>query len=108
MNDDNTGLEVLEKFAATTLRLRELLADTAEAQWQASRHPVAQEDVNIRSRGLYNDPTYQITVDTGRLKLRAAVIDAEKALALADQTMRVAVRKLTEARSRQDRPEPAA
>ncbi|MCS3844803.1 hypothetical protein [Microbacterium sp. AK031] len=99
MSANDSSLATLERFGAVTLRLRSLLADTAEAQFQASRHPVDPEETGIRSIGLYNDPTYQITVDRGRRELRKAVKGAERALALAAQTMRAAEHKLAEALS---------
>lgn len=97
---DDTSLAVLEKLGAAYLRVHATLGDTEQAQWQASRHPVDPEETGIRSIGLYNDPTYQTTVDTGRLALRAAVIEAERALALAAQTMKAAESHLSAALSR--------
>lgn len=96
---EDTGLDVLEKFGATTLRLRALLADSAEAQWQPGRSPVAKEDTTERARGLVNDPTATATFDPRRQALRAAVIEAEHALALAAQTMRAAEHHLATALS---------
>lgn len=87
--------DTIAAFAATVLRTRQLLADVGDAQWRAGKSPVPREDTTERSRGLTNDPTPNIVVDTRRLALRAAVIEAEKALDTAGRTVQAAERHLT-------------
>ncbi len=86
--------DTLEAFGATYLRTRALLADAAQAQWQMGATPVLKEDTTERSKGTTNDPTVTIVMDTRRLALRASVIEAEAAVAAADQTLRAAVHHL--------------
>lgn len=90
----DTSLDTLEKFGAADLRVRQLLADSREAQWRAGRSPVPKADTTERSRGLVNDPTANIVLDPRRVALRAAVVEAEAALAYADRAMRFAAARL--------------
>jgi len=72
----------LDTFAATYLRLYQLVygPDLAAAQWMSGQTPPPREDTSERSLGLTNDPTPAITFDTRRLNLRAAAVEAERAL----------------------------
>lgn len=72
---------ILEAFGAAFLRTHQLVADAQDAQWQPSSRPAPRDDTTERSKGLVNDPTYQIFIDGGRRTLRADVIAAETALA---------------------------
>lgn len=94
-------LSVLEAFTATNLRVRQLVADSREAQWKAGKSPVPKEDTTERSKGLTNDPTATTTFDPRRVALRTAVIDAERALRYADAAMRHAIAVLEAATSPQ-------
>lgn len=85
----------LETFGATYLRLAQLLADVGDSQWRAGQSPVAREDTTERSKGLTSDPTPNIVVDSRRLALRVAVIEAEQALEKAGLAMQAAERHLT-------------
>lgn len=87
----------LEPFAATYLRLQQLLADVGDSQWRAGKSPVPKEDTTERSRGLTSDPVPSIVTDTRRLALRAAAIEAEQALERAGRAMQAAERHLNEA-----------
>jgi|GEM_PF-6698134 len=89
--------QTLEAFGAGYLRVRQLLADVGDAQWRAGKSPVAKEDTTERSKGLTSDPTPSIVVDTRRLALRVAAIEAEQALAKAALTLQAAERHLNEA-----------
>ena len=89
--------DTLETFAAAYLRLRQLLADVGDTQWEAGRSPQPREDTTERSKGTTNDPTPTIVMDTRRLALRAAVIEAEQALEKAMHNMTAAVRHLEKA-----------
>lgn len=93
----DTAPATLEAFGAGYLRLRALVSDAAQAQWQAGQSPVPKEDTTERSKGLVNDPTVTITLDPRRLVLRASVIEAEDAIAKADQTLRAAIHHLERA-----------
>ena len=84
----------LETFAAAYLRLRQLLDDVGDSQWRAGQSLVPKEDTTERSKGLTSDPTPNIVVDSRRLALRAAVIEAEQALEKAGRIMQAAERHL--------------
>ena len=90
----------LEAFGATYLRLRQLLDDVGDSQWRAGQSLVPKEDTTERSKGLTSDPTPNIVVDSRRLALRAAVIEAEQALEKAGRTMQAAERHLTDSLQR--------
>lgn len=90
----------LEAFGAGYLRVRQLLADVGDSQWRAGKSPVPREDTTERSKGLTSDPTPSIVVDSRRLALRAAAIEAEQALAKATQTLQAAERHLNDALER--------
>lgn len=92
-----TTPDTLETFGAAFLRVYSLVGDTAEAQWQPSRHPVSKEDTGIRSKGLTHDPVAHTVLDTGRQRLRTAVQEAETALDEALQAMRFAESRLAKA-----------
>jgi len=93
-----TAPTVLDKFAAAYLRVYQSLhSDAAEAQWMPGRTPVLREDTTERSKGLTSDPVPTTAMDGRRLNLRAAVMEAEKALSAADQALRLAESKLRRA-----------
>jgi hypothetical protein len=93
---------VLDLFAGAYLRLWGMVEnhEVQDSQWQAGRTPAAREDTSERSRGLVNDPTASIAVDTRRVNLREAVLAAEKALADADEVLRAAEATLESALAR--------
>lgn len=97
MTTTDTSLDSLEKFGAADLRVRQLLADSREAQWRAGKSPVPKDDTTERSKGLVNDPTANIVLDPRRVALRAAAVEAEGALVLADRAMRFAEARLAAA-----------
>lgn len=97
MTDTTNPLDTLERFGAANLRLRQLLADSREAQWRPGRSPVPKEDTTERSKGLVNDPTATTVLDTRRVALRAAALEAERALVEADRAMRFAAARLAAA-----------
>ena len=88
--------DTLEAFAATYLRLRQLVADVGDSQWQPGVTPRAVDDTTERSKGTKSDPTPTIVVDGRRLALRAAVIEAEQALEKAGRVMQAAERHLNQ------------
>jgi hypothetical protein len=90
----------LETFGATFLRVRQLITDVGDSQWRAGKSPVPKEDTTERSKGLTSDPTPSIVVDSRRLALRLAVIEAEDALEKAGRNLQAAERHLTEALER--------
>jgi hypothetical protein len=69
-------------LAKSLLSLSALLTEADEAQWQRARviTDTDEGDTGIRSKGEHGDPTADIVADPGRLRLRAAVIDAERVL----------------------------
>lgn len=87
----------LEKFAAAYLAVRQLVVNSAEAQWQAGKSPVPREDTTERSKNMTSDPTPTIMADERRLKLRVAVLEAEAALTAAEKTLSAAHRHLSDA-----------
>lgn len=97
MTDTTDPLDTLERFGAANLRVRQLLADSREAQWRPGKSPVPKEDTTERSKGLVNDPTATTVLDPRRVALRAATLEAEKALSNADRTLRVAEARLAAA-----------
>lgn len=97
MTDAPSPLDTLERFGAANLRVRQLLADSREAQWRAGKTPVPKEDTTERSKGLVNDPTANIVLDTRRVALREAALAAERALADADRAVRFAEARLAAA-----------
>ncbi|RDV46665.1 hypothetical protein DOE76_01060 [Leifsonia sp. ku-ls] len=97
MTDAPSPLDTLERFGAANLRVRQLLADSREAQWRAGKTPVPKEDTTERSKGLVSDPTANIVLDTRRVALREAALAAERALADADRAMRFAEARLADA-----------
>lgn len=72
---------ILDLGAAAYLRLEQALRASAEAQWQMGNTPKPREDTTERRRGTTSDPVYATLVDGNRVKLRAAVVKAEKARA---------------------------
>ena len=93
----DTPPTTLEAFGAAYLRLRQLLDDVGDAQWRAGKSPVPKEDTTERSKGLTSDPTPSIVVDTRRLALRAAAIEAEQVLERAGRALQAAERHLNDA-----------
>ena len=87
----------LAVFAATYLRVRQLLADVGDSQWRAGKSPVPKEDTTERAKGLTSDPTPSIVVDSRRMALRLAVIEAEQALEKAGRNLQAAERHLNDA-----------
>lgn len=97
MTDNASPLDTLEAFGAANLRVRQLLADSREAQWRPGKSPVPKEDTTERSKGLVNDPTATSVLDPRRVALRGATLEAERALSLAAHTLRVAEARLAAA-----------
>ena len=81
---------VLEPFAAAFLRLSALLDAAAEPQWQVARSVRPREDTSERSLGVTSDPTWRAASDERRLRVRAAVVAAGRARALAARQLRAA------------------
>lgn len=88
---------VLDAFAASFLRLSALLDAAAEPQWQVARSVRPREDTSERSLGVTSDPTWRAASDERRLKLRAAVVAASRARALAARQLRAAEANLSAA-----------
>ncbi|WP_295790884.1 hypothetical protein [uncultured Microbacterium sp.] len=81
---------VLEAFGAAYLRLSALLDAAAAPQWQVAQSVRPREDTSERSVGVTSDPTWRAASDERRLRLRAAVVAAERARALAARQLRAA------------------
>lgn len=73
---DTTPAKIREA-ATEYLLLAQVLTKAEAVQWQPSPVPKPREDV-IRSAGGHGDPTGDAALDPRRLKLRAAVIAAER------------------------------
>ena len=87
----------LEAFAAAYVRLSALLDAAAEPQWQVGQSVRPREDTSERSVGVTSDPTWRAASDERRLRVRAAVVAAERARALAARQLRAAEADLTQA-----------
>lgn len=94
--------DLLDGFGAAYLRLVALVrsSDVQQAQWRSGETPVRAEDAGIRGRGMVSDPTPNVSGDGRRLRLRAAVLEAESALVLAAQAMERAEGRLRKAHER--------
>jgi hypothetical protein len=92
----NTHNSTLDTFAAGYLRLYQLRhSDEVDInQWRSGDTPVPREDTTERSRGATSDPTYFMFSDERRINLRAAAVEAEKVLLLADRALKQVARKL--------------
>lgn len=102
MTDTTTTPDTLEAFGATYLRLHAALGDAAEFQWRAGYTPRSRDDgdaATIKGNGTTSDPTVGIFLDGRRLQLREAVIEAEKAMALARSALAFATAKLERAQA---------
>lgn len=93
-------IDTLEKFGAAYLRVVDLLRTDPDAQWQAGRTPVPREDTTERSKGMTSDPVPAVTLDTRRLALRAATIEAEETLRKAGIALQAVEHHLTTAHER--------
>lgn len=94
---------LLEGITASHLRLLALVrsSDIQDAQWQVGAPtPLPAEDTNIRGKGMVSDSTANVAYDGRRLRLRAAVIEAESAMILASQAMSRAEDRLRKALDR--------
>lgn len=89
--------KTLDNFAAAVLRVRKLLAETSEAQWQPGKTPTPREDTTERAKGMVSDPTPSAVADPRRLKLRIAVLTAQARLEKAGRQLQIAEDELTEA-----------
>lgn len=84
----------LRAFAEEALVLARLLATIEDAQWQPAPAIKPRDDSGIRAGGGHGDPTGETAVDSGRLAVRAAVVDAEVTLGAALGELRRCVRTL--------------
>lgn len=74
--------QLVERLATVTERIDALLDEAQDAQWQSAPYPTSREESGIRGKGTTNDPTSAIALDGRRLRLRAAVVAAERELAM--------------------------
>lgn len=97
--EHTTSTDLLEAFAAGYLRLVGILKnpEVQETQWQPGYSLVPHDEVGIRSQGMVSDPTANIAFDGSRLRVRAAVIQAEAALVKATEALQSAERRLIRA-----------
>jgi hypothetical protein len=89
----------LEPAAAALLRVEALLGEAHEAQWQAGHSPVPLIDTTERSKGMTSDPVTHAMLDDRRIKLRAAVLEAEAAQADFMRVLGVAEQRLSAAQA---------
>lgn len=87
----------LERFGAGYLRVRSLVDAAEVAQWQAPPTVRPRDDPGGRQIGVTSDPTVRAALDGRRLRLRARVVEAEHALALAGRQLSAAERNLSDA-----------
>lgn len=73
--------DLIEGIGLAYADIEALLDEAEDAQWQASPYPTSREDSGIRGKGSVSDPTSTIALDGRRLRLRAAVQQAEAELA---------------------------
>lgn len=88
----------VKALAASVTPLVESYLDAETVQWSAAPVSRARADTTERAKGVRSDPTVAVALDPKRLRVRAAVIgadraleDATRALAAADSALRVAV-----------------
>ena len=91
--------DTLERFGAGYLRVRSLVDAAETAQWQVPPVVRPRDDTTERSKGVTSDPTPAAALDGRRLRLRARVVEAEHALALAGRQLSAAERNLADALS---------
>lgn len=78
-----TTLNARAALGDLVLAARELalaLAEADAAQWLPAVVVKPHEDTTERSQGAYSDPTFATATDERRLAVRAAVVEAERAL----------------------------
>lgn len=94
VTDQPNPIELLESVGGSYLSIHAMLGEAENAQWQAGLTPVAKDEVTTRSHNTVSDPTWFHYADGRRQDLREAVIEANKALRLAEQAMAFAVYRL--------------
>jgi hypothetical protein len=94
----STIAPAVKALASAVTPLVESYLDAETVQWSAAPATRARADTTERSKGVRSDPTPAIALDEKRLRVRAAVIGAERAiedstrvLREADTTLRQAV-----------------
>lgn len=101
MRDDlvTTDLRALVRTAAEEiLETVRLLDAVGEAQWEAARAiALPDDDTTERAKGGHGDPVPSIVTDERRLRLRAAVIAAEREVAAAVERLPAVRRNLIDA-----------
>lgn len=90
--------ESVKALASSVTPLVESYLDAETVQWSAAPRSAARGDTTERAKGVRSDPTPAVALDEKRLRVRAAVIGAERAiedstrsLRAADTALRVAV-----------------
>ena len=80
MNNLETN-DLLEAIALAYADIEALLDESEDAQWQQAPYASSRDEARIRGKGTVTDPTSSIALDGRRLRLRAAVVQAERELA---------------------------
>lgn len=86
-----TTAQLLQEFANEWVHLAALTYDddTQESQWQTGSTPAPRHDTSERQKNNVADPVWSAVSDERRLKLRAAVVQAESTLARATAALKV-------------------
>ncbi|GEB46977.1 hypothetical protein MTE01_29220 [Microbacterium testaceum] len=72
--------DLIRSAGASLIRLGENLGHAADVQWLPPAAPSKRNDTAERASGLVSNPTLDTATDERRLKVRAAVIEAETLL----------------------------
>jgi hypothetical protein len=90
--------ELITEALRLATEVEELTIEGREYQWDAAPIPASREDVRIKGTGgTPNDPTSSTAMDGRRLRLRAAVVKAERELEQTVANLRRAHTDLTRA-----------
>ena len=89
--------EVARLAATAALRIASLTHSADEAQWSKSPAPVAASTGGGSSSGEVSDPTPNTVADPRRLRLRAAVVAADRELRTSARSLLTASGALDEA-----------
>lgn len=81
VSPEDADLLALASLAeAEARRLADMLPDALAVQWSPSPVPKPRDDTHERATGAPSDPTAETALDGRRLRLRAQVIESERAL----------------------------
>ncbi|AWY04886.1 hypothetical protein PBI_FLOOF_50 [Microbacterium phage Floof] len=90
MNTPTTA-EAIRTLGESVTELADALAHAEEVQWLRPAGPSMRQETSEKAKGGISNPTADITADTRRLRVRAAVISGEiGAQRIADEAAKLA------------------